>query len=236
MRTTTRRTAVLVAAGALGLGGVAVAAPALAGMSPFGNQPVATATPGPGWSGGGMGSGHGMGNGYGMGGSGMMGAGARDGTCLGPAITAAKGTLTEQQKTTLVAIAQEEKLAHDLYTAFAGKYDAVVFDRIAAAETRHLTAVRTLLARYGVADPTAGKAAGQFSDPTVQATYDKLLAQGQAGQAAALQAGVTVEQTDVADLTAALNGLSAPDVTQVYTQLRAASQHHLAAFQNWSTR
>jgi len=230
MRTTTRRAAVLVAAGALGLGGVAVAAPALAGVGPFANQPVAAATPGPGWSGGSMGSG------YGMGGSGMMGAGARDGTCLDPSITAVKGTLTGQQKTTLAAMAQEEKLAHDLYTAFAGKYDAVVFDRIAASETRHLSAVQTLLARYGVADPTAGKPAGQFSDPVVQATYDKLLAQGQAGQAAALQAAATVEQTDVADLTAALNGLSAPDVTQVYTQLRTASQHHLAAFQNWSTR
>lgn len=241
MRTTTRRAVVLVAAGALGLGGVAVAAPALAGVGTFANSPVVASTPGPGWSGGGMGSGgmgsgSGMGSGGGMGGSEMMGTGARDGTCLDPTTTAAKGTLTEQQKTTLVAMAQEEKLAHDLYTAFAGKYDAVVFDRIAASETRHLATVRTLLSRYDIADPTAGKPAGQFSDPAVQATYDKLLAQGQAGQAAALQAGVTVEQTDIADLTAALDGLSAPDVTQVYTQLRAASQHHLAAFQNWSTR
>jgi hypothetical protein len=183
-----------------------------------------------------MGSGYGMGNGYGMGGSGMMGTSVRDGACLGPAVTAAKGTLTEPQKTTLVAMAQEEQLAHDLYTAFAAKYDAVVFDRTADSETRHLAAVQTLLARYGVADPTAGKPAGQFSDPAVQATYDTLLAQGQTGQAAALQAGVTVEQTDIADLTAALDGLSAPDVTQVYTQLRMASQHHLSTFQNWSTR
>jgi hypothetical protein len=236
MRTTTRRAAVLVAAGALGLGGVAVAAPALAGAGPFADPPVTAATPGPGWPGGGMGSGYGMGNGYGMGGNGMTGAGVRHGTCLDPAITAAKGTLTEQQKATLVAMAQEEKLAHDLYAAFAGKYDAVVFDRIAAAETRHLAAVRTLLDRYGIADPAAGRSAGQFSDPTVQATYDKLLAQGQAGRSAALRAGVTVEQTDIADLTDALDGLSAPDVVQVYTQLRAASQHHLAAFQNWSTR
>ena len=229
MRTTTRRAAVLVAVGALGLGGV-LAAPALAGVGPFADRPVAASTPGPGWFGGGAGSG------YGMGGSGMMGAGARDGTCLNPVVTAAKGTVTEQQKARLAAMAQEEKLAHDLYTAFAGKYDAVVFDRIAASETQHLAAVRILLSRYGVTDPTAGKPTGQFSDAAVQATYDKLLAQGRAGQAAALQAGVTVEQTDIADLTAALDGLSAPDVTQVYTHLRAASQHHLAAFENWSTR
>jgi hypothetical protein len=235
MRTTTRRTAVLVAASVLGVGGVAVAAPALAGMGMFAGQPMVAATPGPGWSGGGMGSGHGMGSGFGMG-SGMMGSGSRDGTCLDPAITAAKGTLTEQQQTTLAAMAQEEKLAYDLYSAFASTYDAVVFDRIAASETRHLTAVRTLLSRYGLADPTAGKSAGQFSDAAVQATYDKLLAQGQTGQTAALQAGVTVEQTDITDLTAALDGLTAPDVTRVYTRLRAASQHHLAVFQSWPTR
>ena len=230
MRTgSTRRAVVLVAAGALGLGGVAVAAPAMAGVGPFATPRVVVSSPGPGWHGYGMGSGHGMGGS-------RMGAGASGGMCLDPAITAAKGTLTEQQKVTLAAMAQEEKLAQDLYTVFAGEYDAVVFDRIAASETRHLAAIRTLLTRYGIADPTAGKPTGQFSGPAVQATYDQLLAQGQAGQAAALQAGGTVEQTDIADLTAALDGLSAPDVTQVYTQLRAASRHHLAAFQNWSTR
>lgn len=55
---------------------------------------------------------------------------------------------------------------------------------------------------------------GQFSDSAVQATYDQLLAQGQAGQAAALRVGLAVEQTDIADLTTALNGLTAPDVMQ----------------------
>jgi hypothetical protein len=176
--------------------------------------------------------------GPGMGGPGMgpgLGTGVRDGSCLDPAVTAAKGTLTERQQTTLVAMAQEEKLAHDLYAAFAGTYDAVIFDRIAASETRHLTAVRILLARYGIADPTAGKPAGQFSDPTVQATYNRLLAQGRANQAAALQVGQQVERTDIADLQAALNGLTAADVKQVYTHLLNASQHHLIAFQRWQT-
>ncbi|MDG6110426.1 DUF2202 domain-containing protein [Dactylosporangium aurantiacum] len=236
MKTTTRRAVTLVAAGALGLGGLAAAAPALAGAGP-----VSAAA---GWHGGyGMGAGGGhnvMGDGNGMMGGGMMGGGnggmTRDGGCVGLAITADKGTLTEGQQRTLAAMAQEEQLAHDLYIAFAAKYDAVVFDHIAAAETRHLSVVRTLLQRYGLADPTAGKPAGQFSDSTVQATYDKLLAQGQADQAAALEAGRQVERTDIADLRAALGGLTAPDVRQSYTHLLAASQHHLTAFDRWSTR
>lgn len=230
MKTTTRRTVTLVAAGTLGLGGLAVAAPALAGAGPLA-RPSAASTPGPGWHGGMMSNGNGggvMGNGAGMTGNG--------GACAGLAIPAAKGTLTEAQKSTLVSMAQEEKLAHDLYVAFADKYDAVIFDHIAAAETQHLTAVRALLQRYGLADPTADKPAGQFSDPAVQASYNKLQAQGQASQVAALGVGQQVERTDIADLQAALDGLTAPDVQQVYTHLGAASQQHLAMFTRWSTR
>jgi hypothetical protein len=243
MKNTTRRAAVLVTAGALGLGGLAVAVPALAGGGPFGNPTVAGASPGPGWRGGddmgpGMGGGDGMGpgNGGGPGSGSRMGTFAPDGRCLDPAVTGAKGTLTEQQQATLIAMAQEEKLAHDLYAAFADRYDAVIFDRIAASETRHLTAVRFLLTRYGIADPTADRPAGAFSDPTVQGTYDRLLAQGRADQAAALRVGQEVERTDIADLRAALNGLTAADVTQVYTNLLHASQQHLNAFQRWNTR
>ena len=44
-------------------------------------------------------------------------------------------------------LAEEEKLAGDLYQAFADRYPAVVFDRIAAAEDQHLTAARALLTR-----------------------------------------------------------------------------------------
>jgi hypothetical protein len=257
MRIITRRAAILVTAGALGLGGLAVAAPALAGAGPFGSP--ASATAGAGLA---RGAGNGMGPGTGMGtgmdaddhtgpgtgmGTGMdaddrmgpgtgMGTGAGGGSCSDVGVTAAKGTLSEQQEATLAAMAQEEKVARDLYTAFAASYPAVIFDHIAAAESRHLSAVHTLLTRYGLADPTTGRPAGQFSDPAVRATYNGLLGQGQASQAAALRVGQTVERTDIADLQAALVGLTAPDLTQVYTSLLAASRHHLTAFGRWSER
>lgn len=224
MKTITRRAATIVAAGALGLGGLAVAAPALAGAGPFGPGPSSTATADRIGSGYGMGSGHGMGSGYG------------DGTCMGLGVIAEQGTLTEAQKATLSSMAQEEKLAHDLYAAFAARYDAVVFDHIAAAETQHLTAVRTLLQRYGITDPTANQPAGAFTDPAVQAAYDKLLAQGTASLPAAFSVGQQVERDDIAALKAGLNGLTAPDVKQVYTNLLAASQQHLTAFTRWAAR
>jgi hypothetical protein len=66
----------------------------------------------------------------------------------------------------------------------------------------------------------------------VQASYDGLLTKGAASERAALEAGRTVEQTDIAQLQAAVQGLTAPDVQRVYEQLLAASQQHLAAFEN----
>src|SRR5689334_23079042 len=103
MKTMTRRAAMLVATGVLGLGGLAVAAPAIAGAGPFGQPTVAGSGPGPAWH---------AGTGMGAGGAGAgMGTTARDGSCASPAPTAAQGTLTDQQKTTLATMAQEEKVA-----------------------------------------------------------------------------------------------------------------------------
>ena len=93
----------------------------------------------------------------------------------------------------------------------------------------HQTAIRTLLTRYGIADPTLNKATGKFATERIQSLYDSLV-NGATTSAKALAAGVTVEKTDIADLTKALDGLTAPDVTFVYTNLRNASEHHLAAF------
>lgn len=140
------------------------------------------------------------------------------------------GTLTADQSAALAAMAEEEKLARDLYAAFAASYPSVVWDRIGAAESTHLAAVRSLLARYGVADPTTGMAAGEFATPAVSTLYASLLAQGSVSETAAFGVGRTVELDDIAKLDTALAGLSAPDVLRVYRNLRSGSVAHLAAF------
>jgi hypothetical protein len=219
----------LVAVSALGLGGIVAAGPAVAGDDAPGAvraTAVMQDRRGPG--------GHGMGMGAGMGYG--MGTGRGTPACPGFAVTADLGTLTDQQKHALAAMAQQEKLAHDLYGSFAGMYPVPVFRHIAAAESQHLSVVRTLLARYGLDDPTTGVATGKFSNPAVQATYDRFLARGTTTTAAALQVGQEVERTDIADLRKALGGLTAPDVTQAYRHLLTASQHHLAAFAAWANR
>jgi hypothetical protein len=173
----------------------------------------------------GLGDGTATGNGAGM--DSEQGAGKGAGMGL---TNVAGGTVTAEQTTALTEMAAEEKLAHDLYVAFDEKYDATVFSRIATSETKHLDAVRALLGRYEITDPTVGLAAGAFPTDDTQKLYDTLLAQGSVSLDAAKEAARTVEETDIADLTAATAGVTAPDVLAVYEHLLAASKHHLVAF------
>jgi hypothetical protein len=167
-----------------------------------------------------MGGHRGQGNGRGMNAA-MRGTGAN---------LPASGTLTADQKADVAYMVEEEKLAHDVYVALAAKFPAdYQFARIANAESQHESALRTILTRYGLADPTAGLAAGDFSTSAFQNLYNDLVAKATT-PANALEVGVAVEKLDIADLTSALDGLTAPDVVQTYTNLRNASGHHLTAF------
>lgn len=215
---------------AVAVGGV-VGLGALAAVPAFAADPPDGAGPG---QGPGMGPGAGMGPGPGMGPGAGRGQMAREGAnCPGGlTITEPAGTLTDAQRATLATNAEEEKLAHDLYTEFAARYDAPIFDRIAAAETAHLQAVRTLLTRYEVADPTADRAPGSFADQGMQTTYNDLLAKGGVSEKAAFEAGRTVETTDIAMLRGALEEATTPDLQRVYQHLIHASERHLAAYEN----
>ena len=247
MRTRTRIAATIT--GGAAVVAVLVAAPALAASGPTGSatgpannttqqnaQPGTCDGTGPGM-GNGQGAGRGndqaagRGDGQGYGRGNRQGAGQQErGAGMGADLTnLASGTLTAAQKTELAAMAEEEKLAHDLYVAFGDEY-GTPFTRISNAETRHLSEIRIVLKRYAITDPTAGKAAGTFATASTQQLYDKLLAQGTAGVDAAKTAARLVESTDITDLKAAAAGVTAPDVTQVYKNLLAASQRHLVAF------
>jgi hypothetical protein len=151
-------------------------------------------------------------------------------TCTAVTPVVATTKLTTAQATDLAAMAEEEKVARDLYRAFAARYPSRVWDNIAAAEASHLAAVRTLLTRHGIADPTAGRADGAFASASAQAMYDGLLATGSVSEVAAFGIGRTVELDDIAKLDAAIARVTQPDVRKVYANLRKASAAHLRAF------
>ena len=146
----------------------------------------------------------------------------------GAVVAAADAGLTQD----LQYMREEERMARDLYKAFADKYDnAAPFRNITVSEGRHFDAVGTLLDRYDVSDPSAGKAAGTYAFPEIQKLYDGWLAKGNASLQAAYGVGVELETADVADLKEAVNKRTEADVDRVFTALLNGSEQHLKAFQ-----
>lgn len=131
----------------------------------------------------------------------------------------------------LTFMRQEEQLARDVYTALAAKYSqAAPFVNIAKSEQRHFDTLGLLLARYGIADPAAGRGAGSYADADLQALYTKLLASGSESLAKAYDAGITIENEDIADLKAAMTETTQADAKAAFANLLNGSENHLAAF------
>lgn len=136
--------------------------------------------------------------------------------------------LTDDERAGLIWMREEEKLARDVYQALGTTTSLPIFANIAAAEQTHLDAVGALLDRYGIDDPAAGKAAGEFTDPTFTKLYDDLVAQGRASLTDALTVGATIEELDISDLQA--RATDTPDIALVYANLEKGSRNHLRAF------
>lgn len=144
-------------------------------------------------------------------------------------ITAA-ASLTEDEAAGLAFMREEEKLAHDVYVALYDKWGLPVFKNISAAEQTHSDAVKRLLDRYGVEDPAAGNAAGEFTNPTLQSLYDQLVAQGSLSITDALKVGAAIEEIDILDLQERIAQTDKADIKRVYSNLLKGSENHLRAF------
>ena len=90
--------------------------------------------------------------------------------------------------------------------------------------------MKGLLKTYGIKDPTIGKAVGKFNSKALTALYKKLIADGSVSLVAALNAGVAVEEKDIADIKMILKTKLPDDVKYVLDRLIAGSYNHLAAF------
>jgi hypothetical protein len=142
--------------------------------------------------------------------------------------------LTDDATASLRYMIQEEKLAGDLYETFADQTGLRVFDRIAAAEDKHMNALINLAEKAGInVTDLIALPAGKFADAALQTMYDNLLATGSASTDAALAVGRAVELADIADLAAAMDSYAEPALVGVYGNLLAGSEHHLAAFDSW---
>lgn len=161
--------------------------------------------------------------------AGGMAAAATTGTTSSPSGAGATDDTVLAER--LAFNREEERLARDLYTYFADRYDNDrPFAMIARSEQQHFRAVGTLLTTYDVPDPSAGLAPGTYADPDLQQLYDTWKAEGRVSLEEAYRVGQALEERDIADLEATLTELTETDVQTVLGHLLTASRQHLRAF------
>ncbi len=140
-------------------------------------------------------------------------------------------TLSAAEAHSLGFMREEEELAHAVYAASAARWPALpIFSNIAASETTHTTAVKSLLDRYRLADPLSGLPTGTFQAPAFQALYADLVAASRVSPVEALKVGVQVEELDIRDIESQKAGIDNTDILLVYDNLLRGSRNHLRAY------
>ena len=129
----------------------------------------------------------------------------------------------------LVYLAEEEKLAHDVYAVLGDMWGDQIFTNIQRSEVSHQDQVSALLKTYSISDPRSSEL-GVFTNPELQALFDQLIAQGSQSVTEAYNVGVLIEQTDIADLQESIAATSDPVILTTLNRLLGASENHLKAF------
>lgn len=142
----------------------------------------------------------------------------------------AQSSLSTPEVADLQFMREEEKLARDVYLKLHETWGLPVFGNIASSEQSHMDAVLKLLRTYKLADPAAGTPAGTFTDASLQSLYDELMTKGSLSMRDALQVGGIIEETDMRDLTGAIDRSQQADIDATYDTLLCGSRNHLRAF------
>lgn len=150
-------------------------------------------------------------------------------------LTDSSEALSSEEVAGLLFMREEEELARDLYLDIYEAKDSrlTIFKNISdKAETKHAEAVRVLLLKYGIDDPSTGER-NTYTDATLQALYDQLIniAVG-SDDLAALRVGALVEETDIADLISHEESVTTEhaDIMATYENLLCGSRNHLRSF------
>jgi len=146
------------------------------------------------------------------------------------AAPASTSSLSDQETQDLTFMREEEKLARDTYLTLFDVWGLDVFSNIASSEQMHMNAILTLLNKYDLPDPAAGKGIGEFTNTTLQDLYDTLIARGKTSGLDGLKVGGTIEEKDMVDLQAAIDRSQHADIDNTYETLMCGSRNHLRSF------
>lgn len=140
-------------------------------------------------------------------------------------------TLTDDEKTDLLYLREEEKLARDVYLFSSAKYGTQIFANISWSEQKHMDEVLTLLIKYGISDP-ASKDTGVFNDAVLQQLYVDLTLKSEKSLADALEVGATIEDLDIRDIKVNIGRTTKSDLVDVYDKLQCGARNHMRAYYN----
>lgn len=148
------------------------------------------------------------------------------------AVSFAQFTTGDNGQFSFSALAEEEKMARDVYIALAEKWDIPVFLNIQKAEEVHLQEVIKLVQQRGLDLPKSviKNEKGVFDSPRFQKLYSNLVMEGSASLVAALKVGALIEEMDITDLKAGLEVEIDEKETALLNRLMNASENHLRAF------
>ena len=138
---------------------------------------------------------------------------------------------SDETKSQLLYLIEEEKLAHDVYQKMYDLYGARIFSNITKSEAGHQSRVLALLEARDITDPRSSQV-GVFADQSLQKLYAELIAQGSQSLEEAYKVGVAIEEMDIADIKQDLKTLdpSQTDIETVLEALLQGSENHLRAF------
>ncbi|MCP9767119.1 DUF2202 domain-containing protein [Lacihabitans sp. LS3-19] len=139
-------------------------------------------------------------------------------------------TISEAEKSGLLYMREEEKLAKDVYVTLYKKWNLNVFNNISSSEETHTSAVLSLLQKYNIPDPVVNNAVGVFENVTLQKLYTDLVTQGSVSLLEGVKVGATIEDLDIKDLEEYLKDVDNQDITYVYQNLTKGSRNHLRSF------
>lgn len=147
-----------------------------------------------------------------------------------------RGLLTSEERSDLLLMREEEKIARDVYIRLYERWGIRPFQNITGSEQVHMDAMLALLEHYGESDPVRGLAVGQFYRADLQALYEDLINQGLRSEADAVRVGLLIEELDIADLQKVARRTNKPEILAVYAELERGSRNHLRAFYRWKQK
>lgn len=137
--------------------------------------------------------------------------------------------ISSTQKSQLLDLYNEEKLAHDIYEQFFLEHGYTPFEHIMGAEEYHMSRVAEVMTAYKLEVPNY--APGVFGIQLYQDAYDEWLPKGLGDGQEACMIGAYIEEMDILDLMNTIDNIAEQDdILALYEELKMGSENHLRAF------